>query len=289
MERIAMLNLRQPGALLVASLALSSSAQPLEGTLKAIKDRKAIVVGYQKDAYPLSFEGRNGADGYSVELCRRIASEAGKAVGIEKLEIRFVPVTVANRIDAVTSGKVDIECSTTTATLSRMEKVDFTNSIFVDGGGLAVKTGSAIRNVASLVGESVAVASGTTTEKALREALKDSYIDAKVVEVPDHASGIAAVQAGKVSAYASDRIILAGLLSRPPGAGLELVAMQFSIEPYAFMIRRGDSDFRLVANRALSRTYRSRDIGNLFDRWFGSMGKPGDTLVMMYLLNSTPE
>src|SRR5690349_2960706 len=122
-----MLNLL-PRALLVASLlALSGSAHALEGTLKAIKDRKAILIGYQKDAYPLSFEGPNGADGYSIDLCRRIASEAGKAAGIEKLEIRFVPLTVANRIDAVASGKVDIECSTTTVTLSRMEKVDFTN------------------------------------------------------------------------------------------------------------------------------------------------------------------
>ena len=198
-----MIDLRLP---LVLLLALPSSAGALEGTLQAIKERKAIVVGYLKDAWPMSFEGPNGADGYSIELCRRIAAEAGKAVGIEKLEMRFVPLTLANRIDAVASGKVDIECGTTTATLSRMEKVDFTNYSFVDGGGLAVKKGSPIHNIAGLVSESVAVAAGTTTEKALQEALKDSYIDARVVLVPDHAAGIAAVQQGKVSAYASDRI-----------------------------------------------------------------------------------
>src|SRR5947207_15448677 len=102
-------------------LALPTSAWALEGTLKAIQDRKAFVMGYLKDAFPMSFEGPNGPDGYSVELCRRVAAEAGRAVGIEQLEIKYVPVTVENRLDAVASGKVDIECGTTTATLSRMQ------------------------------------------------------------------------------------------------------------------------------------------------------------------------
>src|SRR5262249_46407925 len=89
-------------------LALATPAQALEGTLKAIKDRKAFLLGYLKDAAPMSFEGPNGPDGYSIELCRRIADEAGRAVGIEKLEIKYVPVTLENRLDAVASGKVDI-------------------------------------------------------------------------------------------------------------------------------------------------------------------------------------
>jgi len=276
-------------ALLVAGLcAFSTPARALEGTLKAIKDRKAIVVGYLKDAFPMSFESPSGPDGYSVELCSRVAAEAGKAVGIEKLDIKYVALTLDNRLDAVASGKVDIECSTTTMTLTRMQKVDFTNMTFVDGGGLAVRKGSAIKNIAGLVGESVAVVPGTTTEKALKAAIAEAYVNTKVISVPDHAAGVAAVQEGKASAYASDRIILAGLLSRSQSAGLELVPMQFSFEPYGFSLRRNDSDFRLVANRALSRAFRSTDIANIVERYFGG-AKPGDALLLMYLLNATPE
>src|SRR5512138_2308771 len=114
--------------LVAAGVAASASAEPLTGTLKAIKDRKAIVIGYYRDAYPMSFEGPSGqAEGYSIDLCRRIADEAAKAVGLENVEMRYVPLTLAGRFDAVASGQVDIECGTTTATLSRMEKVDFTN------------------------------------------------------------------------------------------------------------------------------------------------------------------
>src|SRR6185436_8977734 len=122
--------------LVAALLAQVMPGTAFAQTLKAIKERKAMVIGYLKDAYPMSFEGDKGADGYSVELCRRIAEETGKALGIDKLAVKYVPLTLDDRIEAVASGKVDIECSTTTVTLSRLQRVDFTLLTFVDAGGL---------------------------------------------------------------------------------------------------------------------------------------------------------
>jgi ABC-type amino acid transport substrate-binding protein len=108
--------------------------------------------------------------------------------------------------------------------------------------------------------------------------------------VPDHLTGIKAVESGKVTAYASDRVILVGLLTKSANPeALELAPGQFSYEPYGFAIRRGDADFRLVANRALARLYRSEDMAKIFDKWFGKLGKPGDVLVLMYALNGLPE
>jgi ABC-type amino acid transport substrate-binding protein len=279
-------------SLIAAALcAVPVQAQSLTGTLKAIQERKAILVGFQKDAYSMSFVGADGeSEGYSIDLCRRIAVEAGKSVGLENLEVRFVPLTLDGRFEAVTSGKVDIECGTTTATLARMRQVDFTHLTFVDGGSLLVRKGSAIRNIASLVDETVAVIPGTTTDKALRSALAQTYVNAKVVEVADHGAGIAAVEAGKVSAYASDRVLLVGLLAKSSAvAALELAPSQFSYEPYGFMLRRGDADFRLLANRTLARLYRSEEITRIFDKWFGALGKPGEVLILMYALNAIPE
>ena len=141
-------------ALLVAGLcAFSTPARALEGTLKAIKDRKAIVVGYLKDAFPMSFESPSGPDGYSVELCSRVAAEAGKAVGIEKLDIKYVALTLDNRLDAVASGKVDIECGTTTMTLRRFEQVDFSLPVFVDGASVLTNAGAKTKELADLSGK----------------------------------------------------------------------------------------------------------------------------------------
>ena len=275
----------------VLCVAVPATAQTASPTLKAIEARKAIVIGYPKDAYPMAFEGENGiAQGYSIDLCRRIAEEVGATLKMERIEVRYMPVTLASRFDDVASGKVDIECGTSTVTLSRMQKVDFTNLTFVDGGSLLIKKGAAIRNIASLVDETVAVIPGTTTDRALRAALSRSFVNAKIVEVPDHLTGIKAVESGKVTAYASDRVILVGLLTKSANPeALELAPGQFSYEPYGFAIRRGDADFRLVANRALARLYRSEDMAKIFDKWFGKLGKPGDVLVLMYALNGLPE
>jgi ABC-type amino acid transport substrate-binding protein len=268
-----------------------AQAQTTSPTLKAIEARKAFVIGYTPDAYPMAFEGENGiAQGYSIDLCRRIAEEVGATLKMERIEVRYVPVTLASRFDDVASGKVDIECGTSTVTLSRLQKVDFTNLTFVDGGSLLVRKGSAIHNIAALVDETVAVIPGTTTDRSLRAALSRGFVSAKIVEVPDHAAGIKAVESGKATAYASDRIILVGLLAKSANpAALELSSAQFSYEPYGFAIRRGDADFRLVANRALARLYRSEDMAKIFDKWFGKLGKPGDVLVLMYALNGLPE
>jgi glutamate/aspartate transport system substrate-binding protein len=267
------------------------AADPLTGTLKAIHDRGAVIIGYAKDANLMSFVGPDGQPaGYSVDLCRAIAEDAAKAAGLAQAKIQYVPVTLDNRFDMVASGKVDIECATSTITLSRMEKVDFTNMTFLSGGSLLVERGSGIHSVAGLVDETVAVIPGTTTETALRAALDKSFVNAKVVPVKDHPEGIAALESGKVSAYASDRVILLGLLIQTGKVEkFGLVDELFSYEPYGFMVRRNDADFRLVANRTLARLYRSAEVLKIFDRWFGKLGDPPPALAAMYLMNATPE
>jgi ABC-type amino acid transport substrate-binding protein len=281
-------------ALIVGLLCLISLSSPVlaeEGALKTIQQRKAIVLGYLKDAYPMSALGESGTpEGFSIDLCRLIAQEVGKAVNLQPLEIRYVPVTLADRFDAVAQGKVDIECGTSTITLSRMEKVDFTAMTFLDGGSLLVRKSSAIHNLAALVDESVGVIPGTTTEATLRQALERSYINAKVVPVKDHSEGMAALEAGKISAYASDRVLLVGLLAKAQGSDRFGIAVeQFSYEPYGFAVRRNDSDFRLAANRALARAYRSGEVLKIFDKWFGKLGQPAPALIAMYLMQATPE
>src|SRR5262249_41856148 len=157
-----------------------------------------------------------------------------------------------NRIDSVVNGTVDIECGSTTASLSRQEKVDFTLMTFVDGGTLLIAEGSGLKTVNDLAGKRVGVVPGTTTEKAVAEFLRSTAISATVVRVKDHDEGLAALQTSKIEAYASDRTILIGLVLQARGtARYALVADDLSYEPYGFMVRRDDSAFRFIANRTL--------------------------------------
>ena len=60
----------------------------------------------------------------------------------------------------VASGKADLECANTTQTLTRLANVDFSNLIFVDGGGFLVKSDSPINQLTDMAGKKIAVLSG---------------------------------------------------------------------------------------------------------------------------------
>lgn len=269
----------------------AQGGQPLSGTLKKIKDAGTMIIGYRENSRPFSFLGPDGKPtGYSIDLCQRIATAVQQELGLPSLEIKYVPVTVDTRIQAVANGTVDIECGSTTTTISRQEQVDFTNPTFLDGGGLLVPMGSGINGVGDLGGKRVAVIAGTTTERALKEAIQRSYILVSTVTVKDHNEGLSVLESGMADAYASDRTILIGLAvgSKDPRR-LALAESMFSFEPYGFMLRRGDASFRLVANRTLARIYRTEQILLIFQKWFGSLGRPTGALLAVYLINGIPE
>ena len=186
-------------------------------------------------------------------------------------------------------GTVDIECGSTTMSLSSQEQVDFTHMTFVDGGSLLVVDGLGIRTIPNLAGKRVAVIPNTTTAPALEGALQRARTQATIVPVKTHEEGLAALESGAADAYASDRTILIGVGRRAAKPEKYALADElFSYEPHGFMVRRGDSAFRFVANRTLSTLYRSGDIGEIYNKWFGDMGTPGTALRAMYLLHASP-
>jgi glutamate/aspartate transport system substrate-binding protein len=285
-QRVALLT-----SMLVILPVASLRAQSLDGTLQKIKSSGTFTIGYRESSPPFSFMAQDKRPvGYSIDLCLAVAAAVQKQLGLADLKLTWVPVTPETRIAAVVQGKVDIECGSTTASLSRQEQVDFSLMTFIDGGTLLMKSGSDIRSVTDLAGKRIAVADGTTTEKSLVDFLKKEFITAQPVKVKDHAEGLAQLEAGQVDAYASDRGILIGLVlvSKDPKA-FALANLSFSYEPYALMVRRNDAAFRLVVNRALADLYRSGRVLSVYDRWFGDFSKPSTVLQVMYRLNALPE
>jgi ABC-type amino acid transport substrate-binding protein len=169
-------------------------AQELDGTLKKIKTSGTLTIGYREAAPPFSFPGPDRQPvGYSIDLCTHVASEIQKQLGIN-LKLNWMPVTADNRVEMVEQGKIDIECGTTTASLSRQERVDFSLMTFVDGGGLLTKVDADLHSVADLADRRIAIIPGTTTETALTKFLKEQFVTVKFVPVKDYLGGIAAVE-----------------------------------------------------------------------------------------------
>jgi len=274
-------------------LAAGSALAQDSGVLKKIRDAKAITLGYRTDSPPFSFTGNDGQPaGYSVDVCRRVVTSLERSLG-GALAVNWVPLSAADRFDKVANGAVDIECGNTSATLSRMERFDFSNLIFVDGGGVLVLAGSKIGRLSDLSGKTVVAVAGTTTEQSLAAALKTKLIDAKVVAVKDEAEALAALQSGKADGYAADRVKLVVMVVRAQGEQksaekFRLIQEDYSIEPYALMMKR-DPALRLAVNRGLAQLYRSGTIMEIYDRWLSPLGKPTPLLTATFILGAVPE
>jgi glutamate/aspartate transport system substrate-binding protein len=276
--------------LAVLGLPLLAGAQ----TLDKIRKSGVISLGYIENAAPFSWlDGNGDPQGYSVELCRTVAE--GIAVQLKRtgLKVRWVKLTIQDRIEAVRSGKVDLECSTTTWTLTRHRLVDFSLVTFVDGGSVLVKGEAAeLRRLSDFEGKKIAAISGTTTERALRAALTRQAVKTEIVAVKARDEGLALLREGQIDGFASDRTSLIGVVVMNAGGGsadYRLLDQDFSIEQYALMMKRGDHDFRLAVNRVLAHLYRSREIDKIYARWLGPLGPPSLLLSATYFIQALSE
>lgn len=277
-------------------LAMFAAAPAASQTLDKVRKSGVLTLGYIDGAAPFSFTDGNGQPrGYSVDLCNAVAEGVGAQLKRQGLKVRWVKLTIQDRIDAVRTGKVDLECSTTTWTLSRQQLVDFSLVTFVDGGSLLVKSEAELARLADFEGKRIAVISGTTTERALRDALARRTVKAALVPIRTRDEGLALLREGQVDALASDRTALIGVVvmnAGPGGAGAanyKLLDQDFSIEQYALMMRRGDHDWRLAVNRVLARIYRSGEIEQIYGRWLGPLGPPSVLLSATYFIQNLAE
>jgi ABC-type amino acid transport substrate-binding protein len=276
--------------LLVAALVPAfTQAQTSDKTLQRIRDRKAINIAYRTDARPFSWEDGGQPAGYSVDLCKRVVTSLEQQFKVQPIAVKWVPVNVQTRFDAVKKGQADMECGTTTATLSRMGEVDFSNLIWADATAVLVTKASGAKSFGGLSGKSIAVVAATPNAAALGEALKKGLVNAKVVQAKTYDEAIALLEGGKVDALAAGRVMLLGMGSKLKDTSLyELLDDDIGYVPYAIMLPLGANGLRQAVNRALSQIYSSDAILDVFRANFGG-AKPTIPLLIMYKLNTYPE
>jgi ABC-type amino acid transport substrate-binding protein len=259
--------------LLVAGVALSALAQTdpaqLTGTLAKVRASGAITIGHRESSIPFSYLSARGEPiGYSIDLCRLLVDAISEEVG-RTIAIKWQPVTSESRIGAVTSGQVDLECGSTTNNLERQKLVAFSPTIFVSGTKLLVKKGSPVRSFRDLAGKKVAVTAGTTNEKTLRELAAKFKVDMVLNVAADHAASFALLQSGAVDAFATDDVLLYGLVAQNKAQGEYLVVGDFlSYDPYGVMFRKGDAPLAALVNETFRQLAEDREIERRYTRWF---------------------
>jgi len=225
-----------------------------------------------------------------VELCKHIATSMASQLKIPSLKIRWVEATSQNRFELIEKHAADMECGATTATLERMQRVDFSNYVFVDSTGVLTRRAAGIIRFTDLAGKRIAVIAGTTNEAALKRALKRRYVDAKVTTYPSRDAAVAALEAGKVDAFASDKILLEGIAGKIKDTSkYVMLPDNLSVEPYAITLPRNDSALRLEVNRGLSNIFGSEAMKDIFQHTFGSAAEPTALLRAVYLIGQIPD
>ncbi len=266
-------------------------AQTLDGRLKQIAGTKTVTIAYRTDAIPFSYldEKKQQADGYSIDLCKRVVNLIGSQLKLPDIQVKWLPVTVQTRFDAITKGQADMECGSSTVTLSRLRQVDFSSFIFAESTGLLTKAAAGLRSLTDFSGKRISVIAGTTNESAVRRELARLKVNATVIPLKSRDEAFAALVEDKADAYAADKLLLVGAVSRSKDQKFFLLPDELSFEPYGITLPRGDAGLRLAVNAALSQIYGSGEIVQIFGRWFGQFGEPGQIQKAMFMLGTIPD
>ena len=245
------------------------SPTTLTGTLRKARDSGSITLAYRASSIPFSYLSPRGEPiGYSIDLCKLLVDAISEEIG-RTIAIKWQPVTPESRIASIASGQSDLECGSTTSNLERRKLVAFSPTIFVSGTKLLVKKGSSIRSFRDLGGKKVVVTAGTTNEAAMREIARKFKLDFVLLTAADHAASFAMLTAGEVDAFATDDVLLFGLLAQNKRQGDYAVTGEFlSYDPYAIMYRKDDPQLARVVTDAFHALAADGEIGRRYERWF---------------------
>src|ERR1700748_568089 len=258
------------GCLLPMPAGAQSGGEGLSPTLAAIKSRHTVHLGYRESSPPFSFlDQANRPIGYSLELCQAIVDEIGVAVDDPDRKIEYVKVTSDDRIPAVVQGKIDLECGSTTANAERGKQVAFSPLMFVAGTKLMVAKEAAVSAPKDLQGKTVVVTKGTTNEQAMHAVDKKFNLGLKVVTASDHEQSYQMLVDGKADAFATDDILLYGLIARHKSQDkFKVTGDYLSYDPYGVMFRKGEPQLTAVVERTFRKLGSNRDLIPLYNKWF---------------------
>ena len=274
---------RTLGTVALIALALAvpgADAQELTGTLKKVKDTKTVTLGYRASSIPFSYLNKAGDPiGYSIDLCNAVVDEISKEFEGVEIGVKYEKVTAETRIPAVRSSEIDLECGSTTANFERKKEVAFSPIFFIAGTKLLVPRSSAIASYPDLRGKTVVVTAGTTNEAAVRAISDKQHLGIKLIIGRDHDESFALLREGKADAFATDDVLLYGLIATTKGGDqYHVVGDYLSYDPYGLMYRKDDPDFTAIVDRTFSRLAQSRELVQLYNKWFQQRLPTGETL-----------
>jgi glutamate/aspartate transport system substrate-binding protein len=262
---------------LIAISAVTTQSAVAQSSLEKIVANKTFSIAYREESVPFSFIDSSGKpEGYAIDICLKIAEAIKTEFKLDKLDIKFVPITPQTRIPLIANGTANAECASTTMTTGRMKQVEFLAPTFITGTKLMVRKGSGITKIEDLEGKTLLSLAGTTNEKAAQAEIARRGLKVNMVKVKDHPQALLNLEQGRADAYTSNDVVLYGIrtMAKNPG-DYEIVGPFYSYDPFSIMIPKNDTDFRALGLRVMSNLYASGEFFTIYRKWF----EPGPTNI----------
>jgi glutamate/aspartate transport system substrate-binding protein len=256
---------------LLACVAFAAPALAEQGTLDRIKQSGTISLGHRESSIPFSYyDDKQQVVGYAHDFQQKVVEAVKKKLNMPKLAVKYTPVTSQNRIPLIQNGTIDLECGSTTNNLERQKQVDFTTTFFIIGTRLLAKKDSGIRDFPDLKGKNVVTTAGTTSEKLIRAMNDEKKMGMNIISAKDHGESFLTLESGRAVAFMMDDALLAGERAKARKQDdWVIVGTPQSKEAYGCMLRRGDTEFKKLADDAISAALKS-DGEKEFKKWFQS-------------------
>jgi polar amino acid transport system substrate-binding protein len=212
--------------------------------LETITQRGRLVVAVKDNLPPLGFRDADGQlRGFEIEIAQRLAQEI-----LPQSKIDFQSLNNQDRLNAVTSGQVDLAIARITANSARSRVVSFSNAYYIDGTMLITRQ-PAIQKLADLKRQKIVVLHGSDAIAQLRYRLPDS----ELVGVDSYAAAQAQLTTGKAVAFAADGSLLSGWAKE--SAEYHLLPDRLSSLPLCIALPKGlqYETLRQRVNQAIAR------------------------------------
>ncbi len=261
------------------SLAFVNSDQArAKNTLEQIENSGEVKMGFREGSVPFGYKNAQGQwVGFSIDIGEEIVAALKQKFG-KPIRLVKIPVKPENRMDMVINNTIDINIGSTTISIEREKKVDFSYPYFLTGARLLVKSQSPIRNfIPDLADKRVGLVKGATGSIVAIDWLNTSgRIQPKCQKVmfDEHDQGFKALQQGAIKAYCTDESILAGMKAKAPDPkAWKIVGKYLTYEPYGMMVPQNQSEWRDFVNATLVKLIKSRRFDKIYAKWFGPYGE----------------
>jgi glutamate/aspartate transport system substrate-binding protein len=262
----------------------------LSGALKKVRESGAIAIGYREASFPFSYIGKDAAApvGYSIDLCRGVVDEIVRELNGAPVRVDYQKVTSDTRMEAVTSGKIDLECGSTTGNIERQKSVAFSPVMFVAGTKLLAKRNSGINSYRDLTGKTLVVTAGTTNETAMKLLDEKYKLGINIISAPDHEQSYNLLDEGKADAFATDDVLLYGFIARKKAEATMAVVGDFiTYEAYGLMFRKDDPQMSAAVARAFSVMAQDGHLVANYHKWFLQPTPTGERIDLPISLQLT--